>query len=804
MSIGRLFVEIGGNTKPLNEALQNAVQMAEKAGLDVTNAGKKFLTAFDAAVNPTTKYIEKLVLLDDAGKSATAITAKFGEELRRAITVAEAAGQPVSDVVRHFAAVGDEGKKTGISVEALGQSIMDFAANPMASAKSAITSFLGQLGPTAVGLAGIATGVGALGGALFSFISDAADAQEELDNLSTTTGLTVNELQALKQIASEAGMESLDLGRMIGRLNQELGRPEVGEFEKALRELGISIYDNNGKTKDAITLLDELKVELEKSGDASEFAQKANAALGGRLQDLIPLMMKLDGRIRDNIDSTARWVGTSERAQESLRKFDSLLDQFGLGWQAAKVKAIEAIMGIYDAMRMAFNPVQYAAELQIKKNAAALEEYFNKKKEATTATNAYAKEEAALGETLRKLKADQDAAADAKKRTEDASRKAAEAAKKAAEEAEKEAKELERLLEQVGYLDPAMRAATEAQLEWAASAAEARIAAYRMSLVLTDDVVEAANEATEAIAGLKPRDDMDEEFEIELSKLPPMFEDTGKKVTTAFAQAVSTIGTDLSKSIVDGIMSGEFKITDTIKKIGESLLRALVETLVNPFIKLFQDALGNLLGGIFGSATGAAGSAAGSAVGSLGESLKTAFGSMTGMLGNVVSGAISGLTAGIIGLFKNDHSKEIEQNTRYTSIDVHTMIDLMHGERDVLWLVRDSVHEIGQMLNDSIYQVGGEIVGAVSGLDFISLGNSGTAIAGGDRAIRSYATGGYVDRTGLALVHAGETVVPPGAGNITVNIYGDNYGMDDLDRKLAASVSRVMERGGLNRIARAY
>jgi hypothetical protein len=60
------------------------------------------------------------------------------------------------------------------------------------------------------------------------------------------------------------------------------------------------------------------------------------------------------------------------------------------------------------------------------------------------------------------------------------------------------------------------------------------------------------------------------------------------------------------------------------------------------------------------------------------------------------------------------------------------------------------------------------------------------------------AEGGTISKTGLAVVHAGETVVPAGGGgpSVTNNFYGPILA-SDLDRIISQSITRTIRRGGL-------
>jgi hypothetical protein len=95
MPIGRLFFEISGDTSRLNTSLQEAVRIAQDAGVKVTRAGQSIISAFDDALNPTKKLAEQVKLLEAAGKSSSDIWQVMGDRMKSAAAAAKANNQAV-------------------------------------------------------------------------------------------------------------------------------------------------------------------------------------------------------------------------------------------------------------------------------------------------------------------------------------------------------------------------------------------------------------------------------------------------------------------------------------------------------------------------------------------------------------------------------------------------------------------------------------------------------------------------------------------------------------------------------------
>lgn len=291
-SIGRLWMEVGGDTSRLNEALKQAMDAAEKAGVKLTQAGQKVAAGFDATLNPTKQLGEQLKLLELTGRTTGEVLAVMGDKIKAATDAATKNGQPISEIVQKYANLGKEGSKTGATLESLGTKLTELARSPLSAAKSGATELLATLGPMAVGLGAVATAAITAGGGIAKFAIDAGQAAERIQNLSLVTGLSVEKVQALERLSKESGVG--DLFDSLQRINKELGRPEGGEFTKGLLRIGI----DPGQIADGTDAIAKLKDQLDQIPDRTEAARVANAALGKGYEGLraIVLNTSLDFR----------------------------------------------------------------------------------------------------------------------------------------------------------------------------------------------------------------------------------------------------------------------------------------------------------------------------------------------------------------------------------------------------------------------------------------------------------------------------------------------------------------------------
>ena len=232
--------------------------------------------------------------------------------------------------------LGKETKGSGDKLGKLGGSIPRFLSDPLGSAKDALLGVCG-------GLSGLVAGVIAVGTALFSFAKSQANAWEQMNNLAAMTGRTVSELQALKQITKEMGMEGMDFGRTLSFINMQMGKEEGKPFQNALEAMGI----DTGGGRDAIDMLDDLRVKLLAIPNSSERAQVGLQVLGIRYRELLPLLLNSTSGLRDQIvEMEKSAVVWDKLTQKHLAQFDKILDSISRKIAIIKATVTAEIAGI--------------------------------------------------------------------------------------------------------------------------------------------------------------------------------------------------------------------------------------------------------------------------------------------------------------------------------------------------------------------------------------------------------------------------------------------------------------------------
>lgn len=351
-TIGRTFLEIGAKTDALKQGIDSAVTTVNTGEQKMTAAGRRLVASFERSLNPTTDLAKRLQALETAGKSSADIMMVFGKKIEDATAAARAHGQAIPDIVKRYEALGKETGKAGLSAQDFGAKLQDFARNPLQAAKTGITGLLGSLGTvgTTVGIVG--GSLAALGTAIFTLGKSASDTAERLQNLSVSSGLSIQDLQALERISAEAGTEGLNLQKALATLNRQMVDGAGGEFVRVLNALryatGESAFDLD---QGIIPALDEFRLRILSVADPTEQARLANSAFGKGLRDLIPHVTNSSASISEQIDMMKRaGITWTDETQSNLMALDDGLDKLGRTWEALAVTVKSSIGSMLGAM----------------------------------------------------------------------------------------------------------------------------------------------------------------------------------------------------------------------------------------------------------------------------------------------------------------------------------------------------------------------------------------------------------------------------------------------------------------------
>lgn len=181
------------------------------------------------------------------------------------------------------------------------------------------------------GALGLVTGgLGAVGLALF--IKQGIDAADHLNDLSKSTGISVEQLSGLKLLAKQTGGELDGMAASINKMSKEMGKtPE--KFAAA----GISAKD----PLEAFKELADLYVAIK---DPQERAAVAEAALGKSWMSAASALAEGGQRIQEIIDKGAALSGMTKEAAERADKFNDTWAEFSIHADAAKTGISQALL----------------------------------------------------------------------------------------------------------------------------------------------------------------------------------------------------------------------------------------------------------------------------------------------------------------------------------------------------------------------------------------------------------------------------------------------------------------------------
>ena len=193
---------------------------------------------------------------------------------------------------------------------------------------------------TALKAVGVA---GAIGGAIMGierFTHDVIDMRNELADTATRAGSTAQTIQTLSLAAEGTGLNLGDVSKGLERIPKLMLDADHGlsTATRAFDDLGISIYDSEGKLRDTDPVFRDIVKRLGQYESATERAAHASDIFGQRAGGR---MVQAIGQAADqfeNLDYFANRWGVST-APEALAQADRMQREFaalGLTWRGAK------------------------------------------------------------------------------------------------------------------------------------------------------------------------------------------------------------------------------------------------------------------------------------------------------------------------------------------------------------------------------------------------------------------------------------------------------------------------------------
>jgi hypothetical protein len=179
-------------------------------------------------------------------------------------------------------------------------------------------------------LAGLTTALVASSAAVTKWAGNVLEGVDAMEQLSRTTGVSVEYLQEMRYVAEQTGSSFGAVESTITNLSQKIGDAALKGSEDFAR-LGISVRDSNGNVKDADQVLSEVHGRF-KQLNLSMSEQKSLAGALGIDNSLLQMMGKTTSEIKTMRDR-AKELGTltAEQADQATKYTNSVKAlRFGL------------------------------------------------------------------------------------------------------------------------------------------------------------------------------------------------------------------------------------------------------------------------------------------------------------------------------------------------------------------------------------------------------------------------------------------------------------------------------------------
>jgi len=188
------------------------------------------------------------------------------------------------------------------------------------------------LGSVTGGVVALGAGLSAAG--VVAFAKSAIDAADNMRDLSQKTGVSVENLSRFQQAAEKSGTDVEGVGKAMGKLAKgmyEAATTGKGPTADALRSLGISAVDANGKLRGTDQVMFDVADRFKQMPDGAQKAALAVQLFGKAGADMIPML----NEGRQSIEGLAATMSTefankADAYNDSLAATKAVFGQIGM------------------------------------------------------------------------------------------------------------------------------------------------------------------------------------------------------------------------------------------------------------------------------------------------------------------------------------------------------------------------------------------------------------------------------------------------------------------------------------------
>lgn len=201
----------------------------------------------------------------------------------------------------------------------------------------------GSVGLPLAAISAATAGLSAAGmkGAIVGFTEYA----EEIKKAAFATGMTTDEIQRMKYVASQSGVDFGAMVDSVGKLNKNLGEVATGgapELAGLLKHLGVATRDANGHLRGGAEMLPALADAFKRNTNPVLQARMGMAAFGKSWKEVLPMLMEGSDGIAKSY-ARFKQIGnlTSQADLDAAKEFGDQLSDVsmvtkGFGYTIAK------------------------------------------------------------------------------------------------------------------------------------------------------------------------------------------------------------------------------------------------------------------------------------------------------------------------------------------------------------------------------------------------------------------------------------------------------------------------------------
>lgn len=203
----------------------------------------------------------------------------------------------------------------------------------------------------AIGAAAAGTAVLAAAGSIFKAAESTAAANDKILKSSLKVGAAADKYQELQYWAGQNGVESDNLSRALGRLNQRMAKAddETKGYGKAFADLGVTVRGVNGEMRTSDEVFADTIASLRAIESPAERSAKAAEVFGTKLaRDLMPALNDASLSI-DEAAARAQELGLvmDQDALEASARFGDALKDVRDSVTALKNKALGPVIEFF-------------------------------------------------------------------------------------------------------------------------------------------------------------------------------------------------------------------------------------------------------------------------------------------------------------------------------------------------------------------------------------------------------------------------------------------------------------------------